>query len=244
MNILRGTVTVEAARACQRRNMKVLLLEDEPKVVSLIKRGLEGEGFEFTVAMDGYTALKMAGLNQYDLILLDVMVPGMTGLEVCKNIRNADPDTPILILSALGATEDIIAGFENLADDYMVKPFNLAELRVRMQSLVRRSNRGLSQQNVATLADLSVNFDTMEVTRNNKVISLTVTEFRLLEYLLKNKRKVLPRLDILENVWGPDFDMGTNVVDVYINYLRKKIDKDFNPRLIHTVVGIGYVMRA
>ena len=219
-------------------------MEDEPKVVSLIKRGLEGEGFEFTVAMDGYTALKMAGLNQYDLILLDVMVPGMTGLEVCKNIRNADPDTPILILSALGATEDIIAGFENLADDYMVKPFNLAELRVRMQSLVRRSNRGLSQQNVATLADLSVNFDTMEVTRNNKVISLTVTEFRLLEYLLKNKRKVLPRLDILENVWGPDFDMGTNVVDVYINYLRKKIDKDFNPRLIHTVVGIGYVMRA
>jgi len=224
--------------------MKVLLLEDEPKVVSLIKRGLEGEGFEFTVAMDGYTALKMAGLNQYDLILLDVMVPGMSGLEVCKNIRDADPNTPILILSALGATEDIIAGFENLADDYMVKPFNLAELRVRMQSLVRRSNRSLAQQNVVTLADLSVNFDTMEVTRNNKVISLTVTEFRLLEYLLKNKRKVLPRLDILESVWGADFDMGTNVVDVYINYLRKKIDKDFTPRLIHTVVGIGYVMRA
>ena len=219
-------------------------MEDEPKVVSLIKRGLEGEGFEFTVAMDGYTALKMAGLNQYDLILLDVMVPGMSGLEVCKNIRDADPNTPILILSALGATEDIIAGFENLADDYMVKPFNLAELRVRMQSLVRRSNRSLAQQNVVTLADLSVNFDTMEVTRNNKVISLTVTEFRLLEYLLKNKRKVLPRLDILESVWGADFDMGTNVVDVYINYLRKKIDKDFTPRLIHTVVGIGYVMRA
>lgn len=213
-------------------------------MVSLIKRGLEGEGIEFKVAMDGYTALKMAGLNHFDLIILDVMVPGLSGLEVCKNIRDADPHTPILILSALGATKDIIAGFENLADDYMVKPFNLAELRVRMQSLVRRSNRSLAQQNVATLADLSVNFDTMEVTRNNKVISLTVTEFRLLEYLLKNKRKVLPRLDILENVWGADFDMGTNVVDVYINYLRKKIDRDFDPRLIHTVVGIGYVMRA
>ncbi|EJF11271.1 MULTISPECIES: response regulator transcription factor [Pontibacter] len=223
--------------------MKVLFLEDEPKVVSLVKRGLEGEGIEFAVAMDGFTAVKMAGLNQYDLIILDVMVPGMSGLEVCKSIRDADPDTPILILSALGSTQDIVAGFNNLADDYMVKPFNLAELRARMQSLVRRSGRSMVQQNVMTIADLSVNLDTMEVTRNNKVIALTVREFKLLEYLIKNKRKVLPRLDILEHVWGADFDMGTNVVDVYINYLRKKIDKDFSPRLIHTVVGIGYVMR-
>ncbi|MBF8963562.1 response regulator transcription factor [Pontibacter sp. FD36] len=223
--------------------MKVLFLEDEPKVVSLVKRGLEGEGIEFAVAMDGFTAVKMAGLNQYDLIILDVMVPGMSGLEVCKSIRDADPDTPILILSALGSTQDIVAGFNNLADDYMVKPFNLAELRARMQSLVRRSGRSMVQQNVMTIADLSVNLDTMEVTRNNKVIALTVREFKLLEYLIKNKRKVLPRLDILEHVWGADFDMGTNVVDVYINYLRKKIDKDFSPRLIHTVVSVGYVMR-
>ncbi|PKV63533.1 response regulator transcription factor [Pontibacter ramchanderi] len=223
--------------------MKILLLEDEPKVISLIMRGLEGEGFEFAVAMDGYTAVKMAGLNYYDLIILDVMVPGLSGLEVCKSIREADPDTPILILSALSSTQDIVAGFDNLADDYMVKPFNLAELRARMQSLVRRSGRGAAQQNRATMADLSVNFDTMEVTRSNKVIALTVREFKLLEYLIRNKRKVLPRLDILENVWGADFDMGTNVVDVYINYLRKKIDKDFSPRLIHTVVGVGYVMR-
>ncbi|SIT94372.1 response regulator transcription factor [Pontibacter indicus] len=223
--------------------MKVLLLEDEPKVISLIKRGMEGEGLEFTVAMDGYTAVKMAGLNQYDLIILDVMVPGLSGLEVCKSIRDSDPNTPILILSALDSTQDIVNGLNSLADDYMVKPFNLAELRARMQSLIRRSNRGLAQQNVATIADLSVNFDTMEVTRGNKVVALTVTEFRLLEYLIRNKRKVLPRLDILENVWGSEFDMGTNVVDVYINYLRKKIDKDFSSRLIHTVVGVGYVMR-
>lgn len=222
----------------------MLLLEDEPKVVSLIKRGLEGEEFEFSVAMDGYTALKMAGLDRYDLIILDVMVPGLSGLEVCKNIRSSDPNTPILMLSALGSTEDIITGFNNMADDYIVKPFHLAELRVRMQSLIRRSNRNSAQSNVISMADLSVDFDSMEVTRSNKTISLTVTEFRLLEYLLKNRRKVLPRLDILENVWGADFDMGTNVVDVYINYLRKKIDKDFTPRLIHTVVGIGYVMRA
>lgn len=223
--------------------MKVLLLEDEPKVISLIKRGMEGEGLEFTVAMDGYTAVKMAGLNQYDLIILDVMVSGLSGLEVCKSIRDSDPNTPILILSALDSTQDIVNGLNSLADDYMVKPFNLAELRARMQSLIRRSNRGLAQQNVATIADLSVNFDTMEVTRGNKVVALTVTEFRLLEYLIRNKRKVLPRLDILENVWGSEFDMGTNVVDVYINYLRKKIDKDFSSRLIHTVVGVGYVMR-
>ncbi|WP_276496473.1 response regulator transcription factor [Pontibacter litorisediminis] len=224
--------------------MKVLLLEDEPKVVSLIKRGLEGEGYEFSVAMDGYTALKMVGLNHYDIIILDIMVPGLSGLEVCKQIREADLETPILILSALGSTEHIVAGFNSVADDYMVKPFNLAELRVRMQSLVRRASRDLAQHNIVSLADLKVDFDTIEVTRNNKLISLTGTEFRLLEYLIRNKRKVLPRLDILENVWGADFDMGTNVVDVYINYLRKKIDKEFTPKLIHTVVGVGYVMRA
>ncbi|GGK69681.1 response regulator transcription factor [Rufibacter glacialis] len=224
--------------------MKVLLLEDEPKVVSLIKRGLDGEGYEFSVAMDGYTALKMVGLNHYDIIILDIMVPGLNGLEVCKQIRESDRTTPILILSALGSTENIVEGFNSIADDYMVKPFNLAELRVRMQSLIRRSNRNVSEQNIMTIADLKVDLDTLEVTRNNKLISLTGTEFRLLEYLLKNKRKVLPRLDILENVWGADLDMGTNVVDVYINYLRKKIDKDFSPKLIHTVVGMGYVMRA
>jgi two-component system, OmpR family, copper resistance phosphate regulon response regulator CusR len=223
--------------------MKVLLLEDEPKVVSLIKRGLEGEGLEFSVAMDGYTALKMIGLNQYDIIILDVMVPGLNGLEVCKHIREADYKTPILILSALGSPEDIVAGFNSVADDYMVKPFNLTELRVRMHSLIRRANRDLAKHNFISLADLKVDLDTMDVTRNNKRISLTGTEFRLLEYLLKNKRKVLQRLDILENVWGVDFDMGTNVVDVYINYLRKKIDKDFSPKLIHTVVGVGYVIR-
>lgn len=213
-------------------------------MVSLIKRGLDGEGYEFSVAMDGYTALKMVGLNHYDIIILDIMVPGLNGLEVCKQIRESDRTTPILILSALGSTENIVEGFNSIADDYMVKPFNLAELRVRMQSLIRRSNRNVSEQNIMTIADLKVDLDTLEVTRNNKLISLTGTEFRLLEYLLKNKRKVLPRLDILENVWGADLDMGTNVVDVYINYLRKKIDKDFSPKLIHTVVGMGYVMRA
>lgn len=223
--------------------MKILLLEDEQKVASMIHRGLESYGFEFSIAMDGYTALKMAGQNNYDLIILDVMVPGLNGLEVCRNIRKSDPNVAILILSALGTTEDIIAGFDSVADDYMVKPFNLGELRVRMQSLIRRSRRNPSSENIITLADLTVNFDTMEVTRANKPVVLTATEFKLLEYLLKNRRKVLQRLEILENVWGSEYDPGTNVVDVYINYLRKKIDKEHSTKLIHTMIGVGYTMR-
>lgn len=223
--------------------MKVLLLEDEPKVISIIKRGLEDEGFDFTVVMDGYTALQLAGLHNYDLIILDVMVPGINGLEVCGNIRRFDPNIPILLLSALNSTEDIVAGLNLTADDYMTKPFKLAELRARMHSLIRRSKKHTIEDNTLSIGDLKMDLLTMEVIRNNKVVSLTATEYRLLEYLLVNQKKVLQRLEILESVWGREFDLGTNVVDVYINYLRKKIDKGFSPKLIHTVVGIGYVMK-
>lgn len=224
--------------------MKVLLLEDEPTVISVIKRGLENEGFDFTIVMDGYTALKLAGLHTYDLIILDIMVPGISGLEVCGNIRRFDPNVPILILSALDSTEDIVKGLNITADDYMTKPFKLAELRARMHSLTRRAKRHTIENNTLSLIDLKMDLLTMEVTRNNKIISLTATEYKLLEYMLLNQKKVLQRLEILEAVWGREFDMGTNVVDVYINYLRKKIDKGFSPKLIHTVVGIGYVMKA
>lgn len=224
--------------------MKILLLEDEPKVISIIKRGLEGEGYDFAVAMDGYTALKLAGLHSFDLIILDIMVPGINGLEVCANIRRFDPNVPILILSALNSTEDVVKGLDIHADDYMTKPFKIAELGARMRSLIRRSNRHKIEDNTISLADLKMDLVTMEVTRNNKIISLTSTEFKLLEHLMMNQKRVLPRLDILEAVWGYEFNIGTNVVDVYINYLRKKIDKDFEPKLIHTVVGVGYVMKA
>jgi len=223
--------------------MKVLLLEDEPKIISIIKRGLENEGYEFAVAMDGYTALKLAGLHTFDIIILDVMVPGIDGLEVCANIRRFDPNVPILILSALDSTEDVIKGLDLAADDYMVKPFKISELGARMRSLYRRSQKQKIEDNTVSLADLKMDLVTMEVTRNNKSISLTTTEFKLLEHLLMNQKRVLPRLDILEAVWGHDFNIGTNVVDVYINYLRKKVDKGFEPKLIHTVVGIGYVMK-
>lgn len=223
--------------------MKVLLLEDEPKVISIIKRGLDDEGFDFTVVMDGYTALKLAGLHKYDLIILDVMVPGINGLEVCGNIRRFDLNVPILILSALNSTEDIVKGLDITADDYMTKPFKLAELRARMHSLVRRARKYTIEDNILSLADLKMDLATMEVTRNNKVISLTATEYRLLEHLLTNQKKALQRLEILEAVWGRDFNLGTNVVDVYINYLRKKVDNGFSPKLIHTLVGIGYVMK-
>lgn len=223
--------------------MKILLLEDEPKVISIIKRGLEGEGYDFAVAMDGYTALKLAGLHSFDLIILDIMVPGINGLEVCANIRRFDPNVPILILSALNSTEDVVKGLDIQADDYLTKPFKIAELGARMRSLIRRSNRYKIEDNSISLADLKMDLVTMEVTRNNKIINLTSTEFKLLEHLMMNQKRVLPRLDILEAVWGYDFNIGTNVVDVYINYLRKKIDKDFEPKLIHTVVGVGYVMK-
>jgi two-component system copper resistance phosphate regulon response regulator CusR len=197
--------------------MKVLLLEDEPKVISIIKRGLEDEGFDFTVAMDGYTALQLAGLHKFDIIILDVMVPGINGLEVCGNIRRFDANVPILILSALDSSEDIVKGLNLTADDYMTKPFKLAELRARMQNLVRRSRRNIIEDNTLWIADLKMNLVTMEVTRANKSISLTVTEFKLLEYLLINQRRVQQRLDILEAVWGHEFNIGTNVVDVYVN---------------------------
>lgn len=223
--------------------MKVLLLEDEPKVISIIKRGLENEGFDFTVAMDGYTALQLAGLHKFDIIILDVMVPGINGLEVCGNIRRFDANVPILILSALDSSEDIVKGLNLTADDYMTKPFKLAELRARMQNLVRRSRRNIIEDNTLWIADLKMNLVTMEVTRANKSISLTVTEFKLLEYLLINQRRVQQRLDILEAVWGHEFNIGTNVVDVYVNYLRRKIDRGFELKLIHTVVGVGYVVK-
>ncbi|QNL50867.1 response regulator transcription factor [Olivibacter sp. SDN3] len=223
--------------------MEILLIEDEPTVISLIKRGLNDEKYNISVAMDGYTGLKMAGMNTYDLIILDIMLPGMDGLEVCHNIRMANRDIPILILSALDQTEDIVAGFERDADDYLIKPFKLEELKARIKRHTRRAKRQRVAQKVIKLADLSLDIESRDVTRAGKSIALTATEYRLLEHLMVNHNKILPRLDILEEVWGMDFNLSTNVVDVYVNYLRKKIDKNFSPKLIHTVIGMGYVMR-
>jgi len=223
--------------------VELLLIEDEPSVISLIERGLKEEGYNISIAMDGYTGLKMAGLNHYDLILLDVMLPGMNGLDVCKNIRMSNNEVPIIILTALNQTEDIVEAFERDADDYLTKPFRLEELKARINRYSRKSKTVSEQKNVLTFDDLQLDRDSKSVQRGEFPIILTATEFRLLEFLMLNRNKVLTRIDILEEVWGMDVDLSTNVVDVYVNYLRKKIDKQFARKLIHTVIGMGYVIR-
>lgn len=225
---------------------KILLIEDEANVVSLLKRGLEEEGYSISVAMDGLSGYEMGSKHGFDLMIVDIMLPGMNGIDICRKLRLQKVATPILMLTALGSTENIVAGLDNGADDYLVKPFNFKELLARVRTLLRRnqdSNTDFPDDEVLSIADLRLNLDTKTVTRSGKDIQLTATEFRLTEYLLRNKTRVLSRMQILEYVWGVDFNMNTNVVDVYINYLRKKIDKDFEPKLIQTVVGMGYVMK-
>jgi len=225
--------------------MKLLLIEDEPSVISLIQRSLTASGHEVTVAMDGQSGLEMAIRHQFDLIILDLMLPVMNGMEVCRKIRSHGLSTPVLMLTALGTTENIVSGLDAGADDYMTKPFKLAELEARIRTLTRRGKEPETEKSndVLKIGDLILNKSTKTVTRNGQPITVTATEFRLLEFLLSNQNRVLNRMEILENVWDINFNLGTNVVDVYINYLRKKIDKNSSVKLIHTVFGMGYVMR-
>lgn len=222
--------------------MKVLLIEDEVNVASFIQRGLSEAGYEVTVAMDGISGLSMATGHEFAVILLDVMLPGMNGLELCRTLRQTNKQVPVLMLTALGSTENVVTGLDTGADDYLVKPFKLVELLARIRSLTRR-NSPQPESNRLIIDDLMVDVNARTVKRGNKTIALTATEYRLLEFMMRNQRKVLSRVEILEQVWGIDFNMGTNVVDVYVNYLRKKIDKGFSTRLIHTVIGMGYIMK-
>lgn len=224
--------------------MKILLVEDEPNVVSFVKRGLEEEGHHVSVVMDGTSAGEMISMHHFDLILLDIMLPGKNGLQICREIRQRGSTVPVIVLTALGSTENIITGLDSGADDYVVKPFKFDELMARIRSVARRiPGNEVRQQNILSIADLTIDTETKTVVRNGREISLTATEYRLLEYLVRNRRRVLSRMDILENVWGVNFDMGTNVVDVYVNYLRKKIDNDPSNKLIHTMIGMGYVLK-
>ena len=227
---------------------KILLVEDEVGVASFVIRSLSEEGHEVSNAPDGNIGLMMATEHQFDVILLDIMLPGINGLEVCRRIREKGIETPVLMLTALGTTENVVTGLDSGADDYLSKPFKLAELSARIRSLLRRkqpvaANGHHQPEDELSLADLVLNTNEKTALRGGKFIELTATEYRLLEYLLKNRRRVVSRMDILEHVWGVDFNMNTKVVDVYINYLRKKVDKDFDPKLIHTAVGMGYIMK-
>lgn len=227
---------------------KVLLVEDEVSVVSFIRKGLSEEGYEVSVALDGNSALQMATTSAFDLIILDIMLPGLNGLQVCRAIRETNKKVAIIILTALGTTENVVAGFESEADDYLTKPFKFVELLARMKSLLRRSDSTVqpepkTNEEIYRFADVEVNDYTKVVTRDGKQISLTSTEYKLLVLLIRNPRRVFSRMEILEQVWSVNFDLSTNVVDVYINYLRKKLDKDHSNKLIHTVIGMGYVLK-
>ena len=227
---------------------KVLLVEDEAHVVSFIKKGLLEEGFEITVGLDGKMGLQLYQSGKFDIIILDIMMPGMNGLELCKEIRKTNDKVPILFLTALGTSENIVVGLEAGGDDYLVKPFKFIELTARIKTLLRRTDNSGSDQEtlpeeIFRFADLELNDKTKTVKREGRELSLTSTEYRLLLFFIKNKNRVLSRSDILEEVWGVNFDMGTNVVDVYVNYLRKKIDRETDSKLIHTVIGMGYVLK-
>jgi len=225
--------------------MKILVIEDEQRVSSFIKKGLEEQDHEVMQAFDGATGIKLARQYDFDIIILDVIMPGMNGIEVSQTLKTKFNITiPILMLTALGTTDDIVLGLEAGADDYLTKPFKFKELIARINALIRRtSSQGKIESELLKVQDLTMNLKSKEVHRNNKLISLTSREFRLLEYLLKNKNRVVSRVDILENVWEVDFDLGTNVIDVYINYVRKKIEHNFPTKIITTVIGMGYVIK-
>ncbi|EOR94514.1 two-component system response regulator [Arcticibacter svalbardensis MN12-7] len=199
---------------------------------------------EVSVAVDGNTGLEMALGHNFDLIILDIMLSGMNGIQVCKELRKTKKHIAILMLTALSSTENIVTGLNSGADDYLGKPFKFAELEARIRTLVRRSTSGghVASKSIF-INDLEVNTDSKTAQRNGKNITLTATEYRLLEYFILNTNKVLSRIQILENVWDIDFNIGTNVVDVYVNYLRKKVDSENQIKLIHTVFGMGYMMK-
>jgi two-component system copper resistance phosphate regulon response regulator CusR len=223
--------------------MKLLLVEDEPKLASFVKKGFENEGYELEVAYDGRTGLSLAQKQPYDLVILDVNLPHINGFELCRMLKQQAPQQPVLLLTALDSLDDKVTGFEAGTDDYLVKPFEFRELLLRARVLMRRHTEATATRQVLRLADLELNLETKVVTRAGQRIDLTTKEYSLLEYLLLNRGKVISRVDIAERVWELNFDTNTNVIDVYVSYLRKKLDKGYTTKLIHTVVGMGYVLR-
>lgn len=231
-------------------NTRILLIEDEHSVASVIKKALMEDQYDVSVAMDGASAWDHISRFSYELFILDVMLPGGNGMDLCRKIRQQGIRTPVLMLTALGSVDNIVMGLDAGADDYLTKPFKIAELLARIRSLLRRIPAGTSPEashghtrNVLVFSDITLNLDEKNAQRNGRTIELTATEFRLLEYLMRNPRKVLSRMDILEKVWGYDFNLNTKSVDVYINYLRKKLDDVPGGRVIHTVVGMGYILK-
>jgi DNA-binding response OmpR family regulator len=221
-------------------NINILIVEDEQRLAEVLKKQLQESGFLSEIASDGYIGKQMLGKKEYNLIILDINLPLINGYDLCREIRKTNNNIPIIMLTAFSTPENKIAGFDVGADDYIVKPFDFRELLARVNVFLRRSDLNITGSEKLVLADLEMDLNTKTVTRGNVKIDLTVKESKLLETFLKNRDKLLTREFIIEEVWGIDFDPDTNIIDVYVNYLRKKIDKDFEPKLIHTKFGFGF----
>jgi len=221
--------------------MKILIVEDEPKVASFLKKGLEESQYEADLAYDSEFAEKLAHQYTYNLFILDIIIPGIGGLKLCKKLKTDFPNIPVLMLTALGTTDDKLAGFDAGANDYLVKPFEFRELLARVKVLLKATGKSPETSDILRFDDLELDINKKAVRRGNSFINLTAKEFSLLEYFMRNTGRVLSRNDIAEKVWDASFDFSTNVVDVYINFLRKKIDKGHARKLIHTKVGFGYI---
>lgn len=225
-------------------NIKILIVEDEQKIADTLKFGLCENGFKVEVAYDGKLGYRLFSVQDFDLVILDINLPGMNGYEVCKAIRLLNEQVPVIMLTSMSALNDKIEGYDAGADDYIVKPFEFRELLLKIRALLKRTlGPQIPVGNVLKLSDLEMNLDNKEVKRDSAKIQLTAKEFQLLEYLLRNKNRVVSRADIAINVWDMDFDTNTNVIDVYISYLRNKVDKNFEQKLIQTQVGMGYILK-
>jgi two-component system copper resistance phosphate regulon response regulator CusR len=223
--------------------MKILLIEDEPKTVQSLKQGLEENHYTVEVAYDGILARQLATRNTYQLIISDIIIPGINGIELCRELRSLGIQTPILMLTALSTTDDKLIGFEAGADDYLAKPFDFKEMLARVKALIKRSNQTILEAQTLRFGDLEMDLTSHLVSRSGQMINLTSKEFQLLEYFLRNQEKVLSKAEIAENIWEVEDENSSNLIEVYVNYLRKKVDKGFSTKLIHTQFGMGYILR-
>jgi len=226
-------------------NLKsILIVEDEKRLADLLKAGLEEQGYFVDIAYDGYIGKSLVIKNNYDLVILDINLPLINGYDLCKDIRTFNNEIPIIMLTAMSSSDNKLAGFDVGADDYILKPFDFKELLARVKVFLRRSTPSeKTEDNLIKIDDLEINISKKIVLRSGIQIELTAKEYILLEFLAKNKGVVISRIEIAEKIWNLNFDTGTNYIDVYINYLRKKIDKDSTNKLIHTRVGLGYVLK-
>lgn len=223
--------------------MKILIIEDEKKLAAILKEGLEEQAYFVDLAYDGEIGLEKALSTKYDLVIIDIILPRLSGLEVCRKIRTKNDELPIIMLTALGTTEDKLAGFDSGADDYIIKPFEFRELLARIKAQTKKTMKPKSVPQIYQTKSITLHIDNKVCVREGKEIKLTIKEYSLLEYFILNQNRVITRSELADKVWNIRFDTGTNIVDVYVNYLRKKIEKGFEKKLIHTHVGIGYIFK-